>query len=88
MGRRNDDIPPTKQQGMRTSGGASWHPGFHVHQLTQRVLAFFILQALDEALHQWSDITIMQGHPLPDEHWHMTDYYNDIQHRVQNILSA
>jgi hypothetical protein len=70
---------------MGTNGGASWHPGFRAHQLTGRALAFFILQALDEALHQWSDITITQGHPLPDEHWHMSDYYNNIQQGVRNM---
>ena len=83
---REDVIPPTKQQeGIRTTGGAGWHPGFRSHQLTGRVLAFFVLQALDEALHQWLDITITQGHPLPDEYWHVSDYYDRIQQGVKTM---
>ena len=78
---REDVIPPVKQDSV-VGGQASWHPGFRQHQLTGRVLAFFILSALDDALEKWSEKTITEGHPLANEHWHMSDYYNSIQQNV------
>mmetsp|Transcript_6913 Transcript_6913/g.10065 ORF Transcript_6913/g.10065 Transcript_6913/m.10065 type:complete len:630 (-) Transcript_6913:1759-3648(-) len=81
---REDVIPPTGQ-GAVVGGQAGWHPGFRSHQLTGRVLAFYILLALDEAIQKWSEITVTQGHPLADEHWHMTDYYEGIQKNIREM---
>ena len=59
---RDDVIPPTKQRD-HCSNQDDWTPGFRVHQLKGRVMAVAILDALQDALATWSDITIF-GKPL------------------------
>ena len=61
-----------------------WHPGWRVHQLVGRVLAFTVLDALQVAIQRFSDGT-MGGPPLDDEFWHVTDYYNNIRTKVMNL---
>ena len=63
----------------------SWHPGFRTHQLTGRLIAFVILDALEQALNIWSENTIVAGHPLADEFWHVTDYYQSIQSKAKQV---
>ena len=58
---------------------ASWHPGNRIHQVTGRVIAFTILQALKEVLTMWNDA---DGYDVPDESWHVTKYYNDKRKKV------
>ena len=79
---RDDVTPPTPQRAHADSQ-VSWHPGFREHQLTGRVLAFWMLQALDQALEKWVEITIVEGDPLADEYWHISDHYERIK---QNVL--
>lgn len=83
---RSDVTPPQKQDsyvGSRTK----WHPGWRVHQLTSRVLAFTILDALQSAINTWSEVTITAGHPLPDSYWHITEHYNSIREKTKNLPS-
>ena len=61
-----------------------WHPGWRVHQLVGRVLAFSVLDALQVAIQRFSDGT-MSGPPLDDEFWHVTDYYKNIRSKVMNL---
>lgn len=59
-----NDLDPTSLgfSGIRDSnhigGQVRWHPGWQSHQLTGRVLAFALLEALQEAVQQWSDGTM------------------------------
>jgi len=81
---REDIKPPTAQR-PQVGGQASWHPGFRSHKLTGRVLSMWILQALEEAIEKWQEITITEGDPLADEHWHMTEYYERIKKGVGDM---
>mmetsp|Transcript_15996 Transcript_15996/g.23525 ORF Transcript_15996/g.23525 Transcript_15996/m.23525 type:complete len:935 (+) Transcript_15996:62-2866(+) len=81
---RPDVTPPTNQKA-HPGGQVGWHPGFRSHQLTGRVLAFTILKALQDAINVWSEVTITGGHPLPDEYWHVTDYYKNIIEKTRNL---
>jgi hypothetical protein len=63
-----DDVPRSSFDNIkdRPGGQVSWHPGWRDHQLKGRVLAFTILEALQEAVQQWSEGT-MGGPPLDDD---------------------
>ena len=76
--------PPTKQD-EHIAGAGKVHPGWRYHQLKGRMLAVSVLEALQEAINTWSDVTITAGHPLPDEYWHVTDYYKDIREKMANL---
>lgn len=78
---RPDFTPPKAQKG-KPGGQASWHPGNRWHQLTGRVLAFTILRGLKEAIAQWSQA---EGFALPDEAWHVTNYYENIRSKVKKL---
>lgn len=80
---RDDITPPTKQK--ESLPIQQSYPGFRQHQLTGRMLAFFLLQALDQAISLWSEKTVVEGMPLADEYWHVSQYYSEIQQRVKNI---
>jgi len=81
---RPDFTPPTKQD-TYVGSQVSWHPGFRVHQLTGRVISFVILDALQRALSIWSENTITAGHPLSDEYWHITNYYESIKSKARQL---
>ena len=49
------------------------------------MISFVILNALERALNIWSDNTITAGHPLSDEHWHITDYYESIKNKARQL---
>jgi len=51
-------------------------------------LAYIFLRATLDALEQWSEITIAQGFPLPDEYWHMGDYIKNVQEKVKALDEA
>jgi len=85
---RDDYTPATKQDDF-VGGRASWQPGFREHQAIGRGLAMTILDALDAALSLWSEITITDGFPLPDDYWHLTPHYQKIHSNVKSsTLSA
>jgi hypothetical protein len=52
---RDDNIKPKKKQWDKPKGQVKWHPGWRVHQLMGRNLAFGILEALQAAINIWSD---------------------------------
>jgi len=80
-----DDVTPSKPQNPTVSSQVGWHPGFRSHQLSGRSLAMVIMTGLQDAIGTWSEITIAEGHPLPDEHWHLTSYYDNIRTKAMNI---
>jgi hypothetical protein len=81
---RPDGIVPKNGQLARPKGQVKWHPGWRAHQLTGRVIAFSVLEALEVAVNKWMDGT-MTGQPLDDDYWHVTGYYNEIRSKVQNL---
>jgi len=76
--------PPTKQDD-HIVGADKSHPGWRYHQLKGRMLAGTVLEALQEAINTWSDVTITGGHPLPDEYWHVTDYYKESRDKMTSL---
>ena len=81
---RTDGIVPSQGQPVRPKGQVKWHPGWRVHQLMGRVLAFSILEALEVAVNTWMEGT-MTGQPLDDDYWHVTEYYDNIRNKVKNL---
>lgn len=63
-----DDVPEDSFNHIKDQPGGQvkWHPGWRAHQLQGRVLAFTMLEALQEAVQHWSDGT-MGGPPLDDD---------------------
>ncbi|KAL7538603.1 hypothetical protein ACHAXR_008684 [Thalassiosira sp. AJA248-18] len=59
--------------------------GWRMQQLKGYTLAFNFLQATLDAINQYSEITISQGFPLPDEYWHMGDYIKNVQEKVKAL---
>jgi len=53
-----DDVSPPIPQKKHVPRQNMFHPGFRVHQLIGRVLAFAILDALQDAIDTWSESTI------------------------------
>ena len=58
---RPDGIKPEVHQMKRPSGQVSWHPGWRVHQLQGRVIAFALLEALQVAISTWSEATLSKS---------------------------
>jgi len=79
------DVTPERNQKDHAGSQVKWHPGFRRHQLTGRVLAFTVLEALQDAINTWSEVTIIGGHPLPDEYWHISDHYRNIKEKTLNL---
>ncbi len=57
---REDTVPRTNFAFIRRkpAGQVRWHPGWRVHQLTGRILALAVLDALQAAIQLWSDGTM------------------------------
>ena len=53
-----EDVKPEVEQRDTFGSQVSWHPGWRQHQLTGRVIAFSILEALQQAVQQFSDGTM------------------------------
>jgi len=83
-----DDVTPSQKQLEKPPSQVGWHPGFRVHQLTGRTMAMVMLTALGDAIDTWSEGTIFEGHPLADDHWHVTDYYSNIREKTMNLDSS
>ena len=77
-----DDFTPWIEQNKEPGGRASWHPGNRIHQVTGRILAFTILQALKEALNIWNDA---EGYELADDVWHVTEKYDAIRSKLETL---
>jgi hypothetical protein len=55
---REDGIKPEEGQKVRLDGQVRWHPGWRVHQLQGRVLAFAVLEGLEVAVNRWMEGTM------------------------------
>ena len=75
-------IVPDAKQDSKPGSQVKWHPGNLVHQLTGRTLAMGVLFALKEALNQWKETP---DFVLPDELWHVSDYYENIRKKVREL---
>ncbi len=53
------DVTPPRKQDPRPGSQVGWHPGFRSHQLHGRALAMIVLDALQDAIDIWSEITIV-----------------------------
>ncbi len=83
-----DDVTVTTKQGTRLPSQVKWHPGFRTHQLRGRSMAMNILTALEDAIDTWSEITIVEGHPLGDSFWHVTEFYDNIRSKALKLDSS
>ena len=72
------DFTPTGQKA-EPGGRARWHPGNRMHQVTGRIFAMTILKALSEGLNDWYN---SPKHLLPNEDWHVTEHYSNIQQKI------
>jgi translation initiation factor IF-1 len=52
---RDDNVMPEAEQYDNPKGQVKWHPGWRVHQLKGRNLAFAILEALQSAVNIWTE---------------------------------
>ena len=48
-------------------------------------MSFVVFNSFERALSIWSDNTITAGHPLSDEHWHITDHYESIKDKARQL---
>jgi len=80
-----DDVQPARSQSGVVPGRVSWHPGWRSHQLQGRVLSIWVLDALYDALQTWQDITVVEGDPLADDYWHVTDYYEQTRNALKTM---
>lgn len=55
---RKDVNPPTKQLS-KLRGQADKHPGFRVHQIKARTMTMQFLDAMQDAIDTWSEVTIV-----------------------------
>jgi len=79
-----DDVKPEKNQKEKPGSQVSWHPGFRVHQIEGRILAFTVLRAIKQGLEKWQQA---DKYELPDDAWHVANYYAEIRKKaLQNNL--
>ena len=62
----------------------NWNPGWRAHQLTGRLLAYSVLDALQDALQTFTAGT-GGGPPLDEEDWHMSAYYENMRSKLANM---
>lgn len=77
-----NDWNPRKAQGGIVGGQASWHPGNRIHKRRGRMIAMVILKSLEYALNKWEELGAESGFPIAEEHWHVTDYYQNIREKA------
>mmetsp|Transcript_15681 Transcript_15681/g.28155 ORF Transcript_15681/g.28155 Transcript_15681/m.28155 type:complete len:1049 (+) Transcript_15681:70-3216(+) len=81
-----EDFKPEVAQNAIVGGGASWHPGNRIHKHRGRMIALIVLKTLDYALDKWVELAAKGGgYPIAEEHWHVTDYYKNIQEKVKEV---
>jgi len=59
--------------------------GWRMHQLKGYTLSYNILSVILDALDLWSEKTIIEGHPLDDENWHMGEHITNIQTKIKAL---
>jgi hypothetical protein len=77
-----DDVKPETNQKATMGGRASWHPGNRIHQKTGRSIAYFILEALKDALTMWNEA---ENYELKDDDWHVTAMYDKVRDGVAKL---
>lgn len=82
---KRPDVKPPVKQNNEAGGQMTQHPGFRVHQLTGRVLAFTFLMALQEGLEQWKK---SPNYALPDSAWHVSEYYQNIRNKLAKLTTT
>ena len=80
---RSDVTPPTSQ--LDHIPILPQAIGWRMQQLKGYSLAYVFLTATLDALLKFSEITISQGFPLADEHWHMGEYIQNVQEKVKTL---
>ena len=65
----------------------NWHPGWRQHQLTGRLLAYTLLDALQDAVQTFSTGT-MGGPPLEASEWHVGEYYTEMREKLATLDPA
>lgn len=68
----------------RVPGHYNWNPGWRQHQLTGRLLAYSLMDAVQDALHTFT-MGASGGPPLDDGEWHMGGYYENIREKLVNL---
>jgi hypothetical protein len=81
---RIDHKQPEQRQYDVPRGRVAWHPGWRQHQLTGRVLAFTILQAMKDAV-EWIRSINSRGEPNDLPLGDMSDYYENIRQKVVGL---
>ena len=80
-----EDYSPKTPQDEFVGGQASWHPGNRIHKHRGRMLALVVLRSLKYAMEKWEKLGSESGYPIPEEQWHVTDYYNGIREKVTKV---
>ena len=49
------------------------------------MIALIVLKALAYALEKWEELGEESGYPIAEEHWHVTEYYNNIREKAPSV---
>jgi hypothetical protein len=82
---KTQDYTPTTPQNAVVGGAASWHPGNRIHKRRGRMIAIAILRSMAYAFERWEALGAVSGYPIPEEHWHVTDYYKSIREKATEV---
>lgn len=82
------DIKPPTIQAATIENKLKNNIGFKSHMLKSRVMAFVILNLLENALSEWMTETIGSGHPLFDDFWHIGDLYSNISKKTEELTKG
>ena len=85
---RSQDFTPAQAQNELVGGSAAWHPGNRIHKIRGRHIALVVLRTLDYALDRWKTLGEAGGFPIPEEHWHVNDYYKAIREKAGNVAGC
>ena len=77
------DVTPPKTQGAAPGSQVSWHPGWRSHRFRGRLLAYFFLSVMEEALQTFQRYVTEHGTPLTGELWHVKEKYAAIRARAR-----
>ena len=83
---RSDVAPPTTQ--LDHIPILPTAVGWRMQHLKAYTAAYVFLAATLDALQKFSEITISQGFPLADEHWHMGNRIKNVQEKVKALDEA
>jgi hypothetical protein len=49
------------------------------------MIAIAILRSMAYAFERWEALGAVSGYPIPEEHWHVTDYYKSIREKATEV---